>query len=157
MTAKLTVYFTSDTHGYLYPTNFADTQPQPMGVLAMSFPKDGNTLVIDGGDTLQGSPLTYYCHVRGIPMPMAREMNEAGYDYVTLGNHDFNYGYAALKDYLQEVQAQCLCANVTDAQGQLPIFPYAVRTMANGLTNQTWLWTLAMVLASVSTNCCHFF
>ena len=54
MTAKLTVYFTSDTHGYLYPTNFADTQPQPMGVLAMSFPKDGNTLVIDGGVVVTG-------------------------------------------------------------------------------------------------------
>ncbi|MCE5342536.1 MAG: bifunctional metallophosphatase/5'-nucleotidase, partial [Eubacteriales bacterium] len=62
MPAKLTIYYTSDTHGYLYPTNFVDTQPRPMGLLGMAFPKDGNTLVIDGGDTLQGSPLAYYCH-----------------------------------------------------------------------------------------------
>lgn len=133
MTAKLTVYFTSDTHGYLYPTNFADTQPRPMGILAMSFPKDGNTLVIDGGDTLQGSPLTYYCHVRGIPMPMAREMNEAGYDYVTLGNHDFNYGYDTMAQYLKTLQARCLCANVRDRSGRLPIAGYTVHTLQNGL------------------------
>jgi 2',3'-cyclic-nucleotide 2'-phosphodiesterase/3'-nucleotidase len=47
--AKFTVYFTSDTHGYLYNTNFVDTMERPMGVLSMRFPKDGNTLVIDGG------------------------------------------------------------------------------------------------------------
>ena len=46
--SKLTIYFTSDTHGYLYPNNFASKQPRPMGLLPMSFPKDGNTLVIDG-------------------------------------------------------------------------------------------------------------
>ncbi len=133
MTPKLTVYFTSDTHGYLYPTNFADTQPRSMGILAMSFPKDGNTLVIDGGDTLQGSPLTYYCHVRGIPMPMAREMNEAGYDYVTLGNHDFNYGYDTMAQYLKTLRARCLCANVHDRSGRLPIAGYTVHTLQNGL------------------------
>ena len=92
MAARLTIYYTSDTHGYLYPTNFASDAPRPMGLLAMRFPADGNTLVIDGGDTLQGSPLAYYCHAQGLPMPMAAVMNNLGYRYVTLGNHDFNYG-----------------------------------------------------------------
>ncbi len=129
----LTIYFTSDTHGYLYPTNFVDEQPRAQGLLGMRFPKDGNTLVIDGGDTLQGSPLTYYCHHKGLPSPCARVMNAHGYDFLTLGNHDFNYGYDALRDYLLEVKAQCLCANVADVQGRLPVAPYAVRTMENGL------------------------
>ena len=48
--SKLTIYFTSDTHGYLYPNNFASKQPRPMGLLPMSFEKDENTLVIDGGE-----------------------------------------------------------------------------------------------------------
>ena len=55
--SKLIIYFTSDTHGYLYPSNFASREPRAMGLLSMRFPKDGNTLVIDGGDTIQGSPL----------------------------------------------------------------------------------------------------
>ena len=130
---KLTVYFTSDTHGYLYPTNFHDERPRAMGLLSMRFPKDGNTLVIDGGDTLQGSPLTYYCHQKGLNMPLADAMNDLGYDYVTLGNHDFNYGYDTMADHLAKLDARCLCANVRDKRGALPIFPREVRTMENGL------------------------
>jgi len=130
---KLTVYFTSDTHGYLYPTSFLDDAPRAMGLFSMSFPKDGNTLVIDGGDSLQGSPLTYYCHERGIPSPVAAAMNRLKCDYVTLGNHDFNYGRKVLAEYLTALNAQCLCANVTDETGDLPILPHAVRVMENGL------------------------
>ena len=46
MSTLLTIYFTSDTHGYLFPTNFHDQQPRPMGLLSMRFPKDENTLII---------------------------------------------------------------------------------------------------------------
>ena len=100
--AKLTIYFTSDTHGYLYPNNFASKQPRPMGLLSMRFAKDENTLVIDGGDTIQGSPLTYYCRLSGTELPVAEAMNARGYDYVTLGNHDFNNGPQYLKKYLEK-------------------------------------------------------
>lgn len=131
--SKLTIYFTSDTHGYLYPNNFASKQPRPMGLLPMSFPKDGNTLVIDGGDTIQGSPLTYFCKLNGRELPIAQAMNARGYDYVTLGNHDFNNGYDYLKRHLDALNAKCLCANVTDLRGELPIASCAVHTLANGL------------------------
>ena len=131
--AKLTIYFTSDTHGYLYPNNFADKQPRNMGLLSMRFEKDENTLVIDGGDTIQGSPLTYYCRLNNLELPVAKAMNERGYDYVTLGNHDFNNGPEYLRRYLEELDAKCLCANVADAKGRLPIFPCAVHTLGNGL------------------------
>ena len=130
---KLTIYFTSDTHGYLYPTNFCDQQPHPMGLLSMRFPKDENTLIIDGGDTIQGSPLTYFCHVTGQQAPVAAVLNQRGYDYVTLGNHDFNYGPENLSRYLRTLHAKCLCANVRDEQGRLPLFPSIVHTLGNGL------------------------
>jgi len=130
---KLTIYFTSDTHGYLYPTSFQDALPRPMGLLSMRFPKDGNTLVIDGGDSLQGSPLTYYCREKGLDAPVAQAMNRLGCDYVTLGNHDFNYGYDTLRRYLAALDARCLCANVADRRGALPIGSWCVRTMENGL------------------------
>ncbi len=54
MPNQMTIYYTSDTHGYLYSTHFRDRQPHPMGLFSMRFPKDENTLVIDGGDTIQG-------------------------------------------------------------------------------------------------------
>ena len=133
MSTLLTVYFTSDIHGYLYPTDFQSRKPRPMGLLSMRFPKDGNTLVIDGGDMLQGSPLTYFGRSQGVDLPIARAMNARGYDYVTLGNHDFNYGRENLRRYLRELDAKCLCANVTDFRGELPILPCDVHTLENGL------------------------
>ena len=144
----LKIRFTSDTHGFLYPTSYADTQDRPMGLmkLAGEYPHDGNTLILDGGDTLQGSPMTnlyqrlsaeekaacvsddtYGSH------PFAAMMNLAGYQFVTLGNHDFNYGLEALGDYLNNLDALCLCANIHDKACQLPIAPYAVHQLENGL------------------------
>ena len=133
MANRLTIYFTSDTHGYIYPTDFINPGMLPRGLLRMPFEKDDNTLIIDGGDTLQGSPLTYYCHSQGIPMPCAKVMNDLQYDYFTLGNHDFNYGFDTLADYLQNTNAQCLCANVLNTSSALPILPYTVHTLENGL------------------------
>ena len=129
----LTVYFTSDIHGYLYPTHFQNREPQPMGLLSMRFPKDENTLIIDGGDILQGSPLTYFGHSQNVDLPIARAMNARGYDYVTLGNHDLNYGRENLLRYLSGLNARCLCANVDDLRGELPILPCTVHTLGNGL------------------------
>ena len=133
MMNQLTIYFTSDTHGYLYNSDFTDDRPRPMGLLSMRFPKDGSTLVIDGGDTIQGSPLTWFCHETQRHCPAAAALNDRGYDYVTLGNHDFNYGPAWLQSYLTDLNAQCLCANVRDAQGRFPLLPYTVRVMESGL------------------------
>ena len=55
--------------------------------------------------------------------PIAAIMNAGGYDFITLGNHDFNYGKEYLKKYLDNLNATCLCANVTDTTGELPIVP----------------------------------
>ena len=42
---------------------------------------------------MQGSPLGAFCHdTIGSAARFAEMMNRCGYDYVTLGNHDFNYG-----------------------------------------------------------------
>ncbi|MBQ3304731.1 MAG: metallophosphoesterase, partial [Clostridia bacterium] len=130
---KLTLWYTSDTHGFFFDTDFIHREPRDVGLLGFQFPKDENTLVIDGGDTTQGSPLTHFCIQTGAPLPVADAMNAMGYNYVTLGNHDFNNGPAWLADYLNRLNARCLCANVTDLEGNLPIEPYAIHTLGNGL------------------------
>ena len=47
---KLTIYFTSDLHGYIYPTDYRGQGEKELGLFkcASRFRKDGNTLVIDG-------------------------------------------------------------------------------------------------------------
>lgn len=133
---SLKIYFTSDVHGYLFPTSYDTKEQKDMGLISCinNFKKDENTLIIDGGDSLQGSPLAYYCQkYEQEAYPMADVMNAAGYDFITLGNHDFNYGYEYLKGYLEKLDAVCLSENVKDELGQLPICTSFIKVMGNGL------------------------
>lgn len=107
-----------------------------MGILNIlsNYEKDGNTLIIDGGDTIQGSPFMTFLSSQSLKNhPLAHVMNEGGYDYVTLGNHEFNYGYDYLKSYLTNLNAKCLCANVIDRTDELPLFSSDIKVMENGL------------------------
>ena len=133
---QLKIYFTSDLHGYVYPTDYTDRTEKPMGLLNIlsQYQKDGNTLIIDGGDTIQGSPFMTFLSTENLEKhPLATVMNEGGYDYVTLGNHEFNYGYDYLKSYLTHLNAKCLCANIIDKTGVLPIASSDIKVMENGL------------------------
>ena len=133
---KLTVYFTSDLHGYIYPTDYRSRDERDIGLFkcASRFEKDGNTLVIDGGDLLQGSPLGAFCHdTIGDGRTFAGIMNRCGYDYVTLGNHDFNFGTDYLGSYLGNLNARCVCENVSAKNDCAPLYPARVHTLENGL------------------------
>ena len=120
---ELVICYTSDCHG-----NF-----ESYARCIASFPKGGNVLTIDGGDTFQGSPMCWYLFRQradsGDSFP-AKIMNLAGVDFITLGNHDFSFGKEALSRYLSESRAVCLCANV---EGLENVRKTAVVTMENGL------------------------
>lgn len=131
----LRIFFTSDIHGYFYPTSYEDQVRKEMGLFSCihQFKKDENTLVIDGGDILQGSAFAYYCN-RELHSPeiMADIMNDCGYDYYTLGNHDFNYGMKYQEKYRKIHRGKCICQNMEDLEGNV-MFPYDVKVMPNGL------------------------
>ena len=148
MKRKLTIFHTADVHGYLYPTDYVEQEEKKLGLMRIlpAFERDGNTLIIDGGDALQGSPMTNYFYrmepekrkqvltdTRYGTHPIAAVMNLAGYQYVTLGNHDFNNGVDALYDYLTALHAKCLCCNIRDREGRLPIYPWTIHTLENGM------------------------
>lgn len=133
---NIKIYFTSDIHGYIYPTDYTDNNKKPLGLLNIihSFNKDENTLIIDAGDTIQGSPFTTYLSRQNYSVnPIAEVMNRGGYDYITLGNHDFNYGYDYLKSYINNLDAKCLSTNIIDKTNDLNITPYDIKTLQNGL------------------------
>lgn len=132
---NLTICFTSDVHGYFSDMDYAGGVPGTSGLVrcASTFPDDGNTLILDGGDTLQGSPFAYWLTSRN-PVEgakiSAQAMSLAGYDFVTLGNHDFNYGKEALETYIQNLEARVISANVTGVAG---VERTAVVKLQNGL------------------------
>lgn len=99
-----------------------------------SFRKDKNTLVIDGGDMLQGGPTAAFMfkYLRS-PEMAAEVLNGCGYDAVTIGNHDLNYGIDFLSKYLESLDAKCICANIEDVHKRLNVCPYSVFTLGNGL------------------------
>lgn len=131
----LKIYFTSDTHGYVFPTDYRGPGEYDIGLFKCvnQFHKDGNTLFIDGGDVLQGSPLCAFCHDSvGEASQFAEIMNCCGYDYVTLGNHDFNYGMEYLNSYLNALKAKCVCQNAVHENGEVR-FPFCIHVLENGL------------------------
>ncbi|MBB5933565.1 2',3'-cyclic-nucleotide 2'-phosphodiesterase/3'-nucleotidase [Streptomyces zagrosensis] len=114
----------------------------------------GNTLLIDAGDTIQGTQLSYYyakvdpiTGPRGPVHPMARAMNAIGYDAAALGNHEFDYGIPLLRKFAEQCDFPLLAANALDAKTARPAFaPYwmtqlrtpfgrPVRVAVLGLTN----------------------
>lgn len=136
MKKEFKIYYTSDTHGYINPVNYITKTINNAGLIACGeqFEKDGNTLIIDGGDTIQGSPFTMHTAKKNYTEhPVATVLNVAKYDFITLGNHDFNYGEEHLNNYLSTVKADCLCANVYDSSATLPIGNFAIKTLENGL------------------------
>lgn len=131
------IIFTSDTHGHVFPVNYAKNCQENSGLfcLASQITKDEETLVIDGGDSLQGTPLlSYYLEHRDEYdfHPMAEGFKEMGLDYYTLGNHDFNFGYEAIADYVSYMKATLISANVEDLGGKLGIKKNVIHTMPDG-------------------------
>lgn len=95
-----------------------------------------NTLLLDTGDFLQGTPLgDLYAnnHPDGdAPHPAISLMNAMAYDGGTVGNHEFNFGLDFLSQVLSGARFPIVLANVVLQQGETPLEdcplyqPYAI-------------------------------
>ncbi|MFF9068702.1 bifunctional metallophosphatase/5'-nucleotidase [Streptomyces sp. NPDC014891] len=165
---SFTVMGTTDLHGnvfnwdYFTDKEFDDKAHNDVGLAKISTLVDQvrkekgrrNTLLIDAGDTIQGTQLSYYYAKvdpitarRGPVHPMAQAMNAIGYDAAALGNHEFNYGIPVLRKFEEQCDFPLLGANALDARTLRPAFaPYSmhrlrtphgkdVRVAVLGLTN----------------------
>lgn len=128
--------YTSDTHSYLFPTLYSERGERNMGLMriAGTIHKDRDTVVIDGGDSLQGSALSKYVLDRNIrPFPQAQVFRAMGTDIMVPGNHDFNYGYEAFHSFFAGTGAAILAANLIDRTGRTTILPSIIREDSNGI------------------------
>ncbi len=118
MENRIRILATSDVHGYIYPYSYATHASENIGYARLNTLidalRDENTLLIDNGDNLEGSPLMYYhMHNKSEDVnPVAQVINAMEYDYINIGNHDFNYGEKALMKYLDELNAPCITNNI---------------------------------------------
>ncbi|MER8069583.1 5'-nucleotidase C-terminal domain-containing protein [Streptomyces sp. NPDC094034] len=148
---SFTVLGTTDLHGnvfnwdYFTDKEFDDSAHNDVGLAKISTLVDQirkekgreNTLLIDAGDTIQGTQLSYYyakvdpiTAKRGPVHPMAQAMNAIGYDAAALGNHEFNYGIPVLRKFEEQCHFPLLGANALDAKTLKPAFaPYVIKKL----------------------------
>jgi len=162
---RLVIAGTADLHGHVRGWDYyRDVPDRRVGLsrvatlvsaLRAHYGSD-RVVLLDAGDTVQGSPLTWYAATGELPgpHPMATAMRELGYTAAALGNHDVEYGFDLLDRFAGGVDFPVLGANSTGPHalaGSLTIersvagFP-PIRVGVVGLTNPgIAVWTKDVV------------
>lgn len=131
----ITVLQTSDLHGNLIPWDYYGNKPAEWSLSKVATlvkqerATDPDLLLLDAGDTIQGTPLAYYYNMidTTTPHPMAATMNALGYDLSAIGNHEFNYGQAVLDRYRTQASFPILSANIRNTDGSEAFQSYIIK------------------------------
>lgn len=91
-----------------------------------------NSVLVDNGDIIQGSPLGDYMAAKGLQQgeihPVYKAMNTLDYSVGNLGNHEFNYGLPYLRKALAGARFPYVNANIIDLQTNRPMFtPWLIK------------------------------
>jgi 2',3'-cyclic-nucleotide 2'-phosphodiesterase/3'-nucleotidase len=149
----VTLLVTTDLHGNIYPIDYFTGKPAERGLAKIASlvqavrNENPNTLLVDCGDTIQGTPLEsvyqHYVTTGRLPLgltfsaaplggdPMMLAMNRLGYRAMVLGNHDFNFGLKNLEQARVVARFPWLSANTLVEPGSQvrPFEPYIVERL----------------------------
>lgn len=111
-TAKVRLIFTTDLHGQLTTTDYELGKKYEKGSLAKAYTlikkareevAEENYLTFDVGDSFYDYTTEYiYAEASKKLQPIYKGMQRIGYDAITLGNHDFDYGYDFIFNQLKQ-------------------------------------------------------
>jgi 2',3'-cyclic-nucleotide 2'-phosphodiesterase/3'-nucleotidase len=136
---QITVLGTTDLHGNIYPLDYYTNKPDNRGLakiatlIARARKENPNAMLIDSGDTIQGTPVQYYHNKKNnIPRdPMMLVMSSLHYDSMTVGNHEYNFGLKVLEKARSEADFPFLSANTYDKDSQQTHYkPYIVKEVS---------------------------
>lgn len=108
--ASIQIVHTNDIHGYY---NSTDNGTLGFAYLKGIIDSEGADLVLDAGDTFHGQAFATVEQGQSI----AELMKTAGYDAVTVGNHDWSYGAERLKELEKIGGFKILASNVVNGDG----------------------------------------
>ncbi|MCO4821268.1 MAG: bifunctional metallophosphatase/5'-nucleotidase, partial [Flavobacteriaceae bacterium] len=108
---ELTIFFVNDQHGQI--DNFSKIKH-----IVDAAKEDGNVLLVCSGDIFSGNPVVDNHPEKGFPM--IDVMNKVGFDVSVIGNHEFDYGEAILKDRINQANFDWVCANVETGNSSIP-------------------------------------
>jgi 2',3'-cyclic-nucleotide 2'-phosphodiesterase (5'-nucleotidase family) len=136
---QITILGTTDLHGNINPIDYYTDKVDNRGLakvatLIKRIRKDQpNTLLIDSGDTIQGSPLESFHSRKNNTRtdPMMLVMNSLGYDAMAVGNHEYNFGLKVLEKARGEAKFPWLSGNTYKKGTQRTHYkPYIVKEVA---------------------------
>jgi 5'-nucleotidase/UDP-sugar diphosphatase len=113
---SFSILHTNDLHAHLLPD---DDGMGGFAALAteLRHQREGCTacLYLNAGDLVQGTPVSTIFH----GLPVYEVANMLGIDVSTLGNHEFDYGWAEIPSFLKIAHFPVVSANVVNAKGDL--------------------------------------
>lgn len=128
-TTKISIIHTNDTHGRLLD---GDEYGAAWGFAKIATlvketkAANPNTLVLDAGDAFQGMPIINISKGKGL-IPI---LEAVGYDAMTMGNHEFDFGLAALQDLEKSMtKIPMVTANIYKENGGRAFTPYTIKTV----------------------------
>ena len=104
-TTEITIFHTNDMHGSVANLSYVKTMKD----------QTPNSILVDAGDATQGSTLATYT----TGMAIIELMEAAGYDLMTLGNHEFDYGSDRTMELVEAADFPVLSANTYKEDGSL--------------------------------------
>lgn len=119
---QVVILGTTDLHGNIFPLDYYTNKPDNRGLAKIATlvkqvrKETANVVLIDSGDTIQGTPLEYYHNKKNNapPDPMMLAMSELQYDAMAVGNHEYNFGLTVLEKARREAKFPWLSANTYD-------------------------------------------
>jgi 2',3'-cyclic-nucleotide 2'-phosphodiesterase/3'-nucleotidase len=134
---RITLLATTDVHGNVWPHDYLFARPAERGLAKVSTyvksvrARQPHTLLLDSGDTFQGTPLAYLAAAKYTEEmnPTIAAMNAMRYDAMAVGNHEFNFGLRPLWRFKEMAQFPILGANIVSTYHD-PIRdfePYVIR------------------------------
>jgi 2',3'-cyclic-nucleotide 2'-phosphodiesterase/3'-nucleotidase len=143
-TRQVRLLSTTDLHGWIMGYDYYSGKPANRGLakvatlIRQARAEQPASLLLDCGDTIQGSPLAsaYQVALRNsktnAPDPMMAAMNALGYDAMAMGNHEFNFGLKSLLSARAYAKFPWLSANTAGVPGTATFVPYTIKSV-NGL------------------------
>jgi 2',3'-cyclic-nucleotide 2'-phosphodiesterase / 3'-nucleotidase len=134
--AHVVILSTTDMHGRVFPIDYYTNKYDNVGITKIATlvkearKANPDLLLVDSGDTIQGTPLEYFHNKRNNapPDPMMLTMSALKYDSMTVGNHEYNFGLKVLNKARSEAKFPFLSANTYDtATGKPHYQPYLVK------------------------------
>ncbi len=138
-TVDLRILETTDLHSNMMDFDYyKDTPTEKFGLvrtatlIQQARAEAKNSLLVDNGDIIQGSPLGDYMAAKGLKPgevhPVYKAMNTLDYVVGNLGNHEFNYGLPYLQKALAGARFPYVNANIIDEKSGKPLFtPYLIK------------------------------